>query len=163
MFSTYAAFVTVLLVGIVIGLLIAHLCFQKPTPVSSGFKLVGGYFMRTYAEDRPADTSSFTKASVVDSEGGAVDPQPDLTYTFSSDKPGICDIKDNGDGTVTTTYGTAAKLPDGSYDIATLRGESNEIPDGSGGVIKDVVQDQVQLVPGAAAGFGTGGAFNLPT
>lgn len=121
----------------------------------------GGGFMRTYAEDRPADTTAFTKPTVVDSENNPVDPQPDLTYTFSSDKPGICDIVDNGDGTVTTSYGTGVKLGDGSYDMAELRAESNEIslPDGS--TLKDVKTEQVQLVPGMAAGF-AGGGFNLP-
>lgn len=121
----------------------------------------GGGFMRSYAGDRPPDTTSFTEPTVVDSEQTPLDPQPDLTYTFSSDKPEICDITDNGDGTVTTTYGTPVKLPDGSYDMATLKAESNEIslPDGS--TLKDVKTEQVQLLPGMAAGF-VGGGFNLP-
>lgn len=125
------------------------------------YHLEGGGFVKTYAEDRPADTSAFTKPTVVDSEGGAVDPQPDFSYTFSSDKPGICDIVDNGDGTVTTSYGTAVKLPDGSYDMAELKAESSTITLPDGTTLKDVKTEQVQLVPGQAAGF-AGGGFNLP-
>lgn len=126
----------------------------------------GGGFVRTYAEDRPDETVTFRKPKVVDSEGGEVDPQPDLTYTFSSDKPNICDVTsstDNGDGTVAVGlhYEKAVKLPDNSYDMAELKAESNDItlPDGS--TLKDVKTEQVQLVPGVAAGF-AGGGFELP-
>jgi hypothetical protein len=143
--------------------LIARLikALEKTTPPEQVYKLVGGSFVRRIAEDRPADTFAFRKAVVVDSEGNPVDPQPDLNYTFSSDKEGITQIAGNGDGTVTTSYGTAVKT-DGAYEIATLKAESNEIslPDGS--TIKDVITEQIQLVPGGAAGFGTTGGFDFP-
>jgi hypothetical protein len=122
----------------------------------------GGHFMRRYAQDRPADTVTFSKAVLVDSEGGVVDPQPDLKYTFSSDKGNIADVVDNGDGTVTVNYGSFVKLEDGSYDIATLKAESNEITAADGSTLKDVVTEQVQLVPGGVFGFGSSGGFNLP-
>lgn len=117
--------------------------------------------MRTYAGDREADTITFNKPSVVDSEGTAVSPQPDLSYSFSSDKPEIVSVTDNGDGTITASYGTPKQMEDGSFDIAEVRAESSEItlPDGS--TLKDVKTEQIQLVPGAAAGF-AGGGFAFP-
>lgn len=118
--------------------------------------------MRTFPQDRPADVIPFSARKVVDSEGAEVDPQPDLTYSFSSDKPDIVTILDNGDGTVTVNYNSAKKLEDNSYDIAEIRAESNDVSLPDGGVIKDVVTEQIQLVPGAAAGFGGGGGFQFP-
>jgi hypothetical protein len=133
---------------------------STPPPVS-GFHFEGGGFMRTYAEDRAPDTFTFTKPKVVDSEGGVLSPQPELNYTFSSDDEGIVSIVDNGDGTVTTTYKTARQLEDGSFAIAEVRAESNEISLADGSTIKDVKTEQVQLVTGVAAGF-AGGGFNFP-
>lgn len=117
--------------------------------------------MRTYAQDRPADTVQFQKPKVVDSEGGEVNPQPELSYTFSSDDESMVTIVDNGDGTVTLNYGTAQKLDDGSFKICEIRAESNDIDLSEEGILKDVKTEQIQLVPGSAAGF-AGGGFQLP-
>lgn len=129
------------------------------------YHFAGGGFMRTYAGDRPDDTVKFVKPSVVDSEGTPVDPQPALNYTFTSDKPEICEIintVDNGpDVDLTVHYGTPVQLPDNSYDMAEVKAESDnvDLPDGS--AIKDVKTEQIQLVPGVAAGF-SGGGFGFP-
>ena len=147
-------------IGLIAGVILGYFLWHRQQPAPSGYKFIGGGFLRIYAQDRPADTFAFEKPKVTDSEGGVLDVQPELSYTFSSDKPGICDIKDNGDGTVTATYGTAVKLGDGSYDMAELKAESNAI-DTPAGPIRDVKTEQVQLVIGAAAGF-IGGGFKFP-
>jgi len=136
-----------------------------PPPQHKPFRFEGGGFMRTFKGDRPPDIITFHKPVVVDSEGTPVDPQPALNYTFSSDKPSISDVSATDDGgpsvSVTVTYGTPVKLEDGSYDMAEIRAESN-ILDTPAGPLKDVVTEQIQLVPGDAAGFGTGGRFEFP-
>lgn len=125
----------------------------------------GGGFVKTYKGDRPAETVVFTKPVVVDSEGTPVNPQPTLTYQFSSSNPAIVgiDATDTGGPTVdvNATYGTPNQLGDGSYEIAEVKAESNEIDNGVGGILKDVKTEQIQLVPGDAAGFG-GGGFGFP-
>lgn len=130
-------------------------------PPQPSYHFEGGGFVHTYAEDRKPDTFAFEKPKVVDSEGGVLDTQPDLNYLFSSSDDSIASIVDNGDGTVTVTYGTAKKLDDGSYAIAEVRAESNEIPLPDGSTIKDVKLENVQLVIGAASGF-AGGGFKFP-
>ncbi len=149
--------------GMLVGSLVVwYAFFRRLSPVlNSRLNFVGGGFLRTYAQDRPTDVVGFSKPTVVDSEGGAVDPQPDLSYLFSSSDESIASVTDNGDGTLNVSYGTARKQEDGSYAMAEIKAESNEITLPSGEVIKDVKTEQIQLVPGAAAGF-SGGGFNFP-
>lgn len=135
-----------------------HLPAPEPSP---RYHFEGGGFMKSYPEDRPAENVAFTKPQVVDSEGGAVDPQPELNYTFSSSNDSIVAVTDNGDGTIGVVYGKANKLADGSYEIAEVRAESNSIDLGNGQTLKDVKTEQVQLLPGTAAGF-AGGGFAFP-
>lgn len=132
-----------------------------PVPPQGKFQFVGGGFVRIYAGDRPAEDIPFVKASVADSEGTPLSPQPNLTYTFSSSNTAIASVTDNGNGTVHVEYGTPNQLPDGSFEIAEVKAESNtiDLPDGSS--IKDVKTEQIQLLPGQAASF-AGGGFQFP-
>lgn len=130
-------------------------------PQEQLFSFIGGGFVRQFAGDRADENVFFQKPIVVDSEGTPLSPQPDLSYTFSSDDPTGLELTDNGDGTVRFRYGTPKQLEDGSFKIFEGRAESNQIDIGNGNFIKDVRTEQVQLLPGVAAGF-TGGGFQFP-
>ncbi len=143
-----------------IGEVAAALRDLTKLPVSD-FRFEGSGFVRVFAGDRPSEDIPFKKGVVVDSEGTPVDPQPELSYTFSSTSPSVVAIADNGNGTVHVDYVTPHQLEDGSFEIAELRGESNtiDLPDGS--KLKDVFTEQIQLLPGIAAGFANSG-FQFP-
>lgn len=138
---------------------------QAPEPPPAKIRFEGGGFVRTYKGDRPAETVVFNKPQVVDSEGTPLSPQPTLTYEFTSDKPEIVGVSATDDGgptvNVDVTYGTPAQLEDGSFDIAEVRATSNDVDDTEGGTLVDVKTEQIQLVPGDAAGFANGG-FGFP-
>jgi hypothetical protein len=139
---------------------------DKPTtPPKRQLSFKGGGFMRTYKGDRPAEMIIFRKPTVVDSEGTAVDPQPELLYDFESSNPDLVGVSANDTGgptvEVNLTYGTPIKLEDGSYDMTELKATSNDVDLGEG-ILVDVRAELIQLVPGDAAGFAGSGGFELP-
>lgn len=161
--EVYAIAFAIFVIGVLVGIAAAAL-WRKHKTLPSGYKLSGGTFVRTFPETRPPDVIRFTPASIVDAEGQPVDPQPSITYNFSSSDESISKIEQLNPGDpneLTVTYVTLKKNEDNSYAAATLKAESSDIPLADGSVLKDVVTEDIQLVPGGAAGF-AGGGFNFP-
>lgn len=135
--------------------------FGSKPPVK-GLHFSGGRFMFTFPETRATEVVLFTPAVVVDAEGTPVEPQPVLNYSFSSSDEEIVKLSQlNADNPneLTIEYVHAKKKDDGSWGIASLKATASLTLE-NGEAITDVTTEDVQLVPGSAAGF-VPGSFGL--